>query len=246
MELRRLSSDEERRTFALRMAEARAKHGIGFTETPRSLLGQIHLAFGELYSLYECEDDPVERMMSGFAMHDLGAMPQSYPKPDLTHLPPERVLECGELWSFSKGAGLLARRACSILAGLRQIQAFLVYPISRPWDGTGTYTESGFIKPCGPVEFPYGQTLDGTKIWVQPMVIEGETLQSLIRKVFELGFETADRHHIIRFPNPLALKPSLDRPSIPLPGASTSASISTIGRPADSGGEVQVNGAAGA
>jgi hypothetical protein len=239
MELRCLTTEEERRVYAQRMDEARAKHGIGFTETPRSQLGRIHLAFAELYGLFEGPDEPLERMMSGFCMHDLASMPQSYPKPDLTHYPPERVLECGELWSFSKGAGLLARRGCSIITGLRQIRAILVYPICKPWDGTVTYTETRFTKPCGPVDFPYGQTLEGEQIWVQPMVIEGETLQSLIRKVFELGFETVDRHRVIRFPNPLALKPSLDRPSIPM---STPAAESA--RVLEAPGRSEINGAA--
>ncbi|HXW83620.1 MAG TPA: hypothetical protein VEJ86_04395 [Candidatus Binataceae bacterium] len=216
MELRRLIDSEHRRLFGQRMSEARAKHGVGFTETPRSQLGRIHLAFAELYALYENDDDPVERMMSGFAMHDLASMPQSYPKPDLTYLRADHVLECGELWSFSKGAGVLARRGCTIVAGLRQIEAILVYPISRPWDGTKSYGETHFTKPCEEMPFPYGQTLDGEAIWVQPMVLEGAPLQALTLKVFELGFETRDQHQVIRFPNPIALRPSLEHPSIPL------------------------------
>jgi hypothetical protein len=54
-------------------------------------------------------------MIGGFAMHDLAMFSQShpargaccamparlspepYPKPDLTHLPPDKVFECGEL-----------------------------------------------------------------------------------------------------------------------------------------------------
>ncbi|HEV2170879.1 MAG TPA: hypothetical protein VGR40_08020, partial [Candidatus Binatus sp.] len=158
---------------------------------------------------------------------------------DLTHIPAERVLECGELWSFSKGAGVLARRGCTIIAGLRQIQAIIVYPISKPWDGTGSYTQTGFIRPCAPCVFPYGQTLSGELIWVQPMTIEGEPLQNLIRKVFELGFETHEKHHVIRFPNPIALRPSLDRPSI---SVDPEARVPVNAR--DLGGRHQVNGSA--
>jgi len=237
MELRLLQTEAERRIFAQRMDEARAKRGIGFTETSRSVLGRVHLAFGELYGLFEEDGEPTERMMSGFVMHDLETFPQSYPKPDLTHYPAWSVIECGELWSFSKGAGLLARRGSAIIAGLRQVRAILVYPIAKPWDGTVSYTETKFVKPCPAVEFPYGQTLEGAKIWVQPMVLEGEPLQNLVRKVFELGFETLNRHSIIRFPNPLSIQPSLDRPAIPVESPAPAASP-------DSASHGEVNGAA--
>ncbi len=180
------------------------------------MLSQVHLAFAEVYALFEHAGELVERMMSGFVMHDLELLPQSYPKPDLTHYPAWSVLECGELWSFSKGAGVLARRGAAIIAGLRQARAVLVYPISRPWDGTASYGETGFVKLCEEVEFPYGETLEGEQIWAQPMVLEGAKLQKLVRKVFSLGFETHDNHRILRFDNPIALRPSLDRPSIPI------------------------------
>jgi hypothetical protein len=89
----------------------------------------------------------------------------------------------------------------------------LVYPIARPWDGTVSYTQTHFTKPCDPVAFPYGVSTSGEAIWVQPMVLEGEALQDLTRKVFALGFETRKDHSILRFENPIALKPSLDRPA---------------------------------
>ena len=71
MELRLLCGEDERRVFESRMTEARAKHGVGFKEVPRSKLGEIHLRFGELYGLFEEENQPADRMMSGFALHDL-------------------------------------------------------------------------------------------------------------------------------------------------------------------------------
>ncbi len=217
MELRRMRSEAERKIFAERMEEARARHGVGFKERQRSVLGRVHIQFGELYALYECEGEPTERMMSGFAMHDLATFPQSYPKPDLTNYPAWSVIECGELWSFSKGAGILARRGAAIIAGVRLARAILVYPICRPWDQSISYTQINFINPCGPVEFPYGVSMNGEPIWVQPMVLEGEALQDLTRKVFALGFETLNDHSIIRFENPTTLRPSLNRPTIPVP-----------------------------
>lgn len=217
MELRLMETTAERSVFAQRMDEARAKHGVGFRETRRSALGRVHLAFAELYALFEHTGEPVECAMSGFAMHDLETFPQSYPKPDLTHYPAWSVIECGELWSFSKGAGILARRGAAIIGGLKMARAMLVYPIVKPWDGTLSYTQTHFTKPCEAVEFPYGVSISGEPIWVQPMVLEGDALQDLTRKVFALGFETLKDHTVIRFENPIALKPSLERPTIPVP-----------------------------
>ena len=221
MELRRIKTEAERRIFAERMNEARVRHGVGFTERPRSVLAKVHLQFAELYALYEREGEQTERMMSGFAMHDLETFPQSYPKPDLTHYPAWSVIECGELWSFSKGAGILARRGAAIIAGVRLARAILVYPICKPWDKSESYSQTHFTKPCEPVEFPYGVSNTGEPIWVQPMVLEGDALQDLTRKVFALGFETLKDHNIIRFENPIALKPSLERPTIPVPPVSS-------------------------
>ncbi len=220
MELRLLAEEDERRVFARRMVEARAKRGIGFSETKHSLLGRVHLAFAQLYGLFEHDGDPADRMISGFSQHDLASFPQTYPKPDLTHLRARSVIECGELWSFSKGAGLLARRGAAILAGLFQAQAILVYPVIKPWDGTISYTETNFVRACDPVDWPYGQTLDGGKIWVQPMLLEGDNLHRLIHRVFEMGFETREHHTVIRFDNPLPFQPSLDRPAIAVEQAS--------------------------
>lgn len=235
MELRLMKSEVERKIFAERMIEARQKRGAGFSETPRSLLGRIHLAFGQIYGLFEENADPAECMMSGFRMHDLGAIPQSFPRPDMTHLPAHSVFECGELWSFSKGAGILARRGAMIVAGLLGARAILVYPVVHPVDTTRSYLETKFEKVGEPVWFAFGQTLDGGKLFVQPMVLEGEALETLMRKVFALGFETQKNHTIIRFENPIALKPSLDRPAFDF--ATEAAAV-----PPSSNGHGEMNG----
>lgn len=98
MELRQLTAENERRIFAKCPEEARATRKSGFRECARSQLGRAHLALGNLYALYECETDPPERMLAGFILHDLATLPQSYPKPDVSHLPSHSVLEganCG-------------------------------------------------------------------------------------------------------------------------------------------------------
>jgi hypothetical protein len=216
MELRQLTTEAERKMYACRMEEARAKLGAKFRETRRSAIGHVHLNFGLLYGLFEHPEEPCERMMSGFIMHDLAMFPQSYPKPDLTHLPPRSVLECGELWSFAKGAGLLARRGAAILAGLHMAQAILVYPVISPWDNSRSYEQTGFARVAEPVAWPFCELLDGNPIFVQAMVLEATALQKLIHRSFQMGFETREGNRKIRFDNPFDVQPTLDRSNIPL------------------------------
>ena len=214
MELRQLTTSTERRIFGERMEEARAKRGARFRETRRSNVGKIHLEYGLLYGLFEHDDDPPEQMMSGFLMHDLASFPQSYPRPDLSHLPARSVIEGGELWSFAKGAGLLAQRGSIILAGLMQVRAFLVYPTLKPSDQTTPYARGYFETAGDPFVWPYCETVDGGEIWVQPMVLEGERLAKLLHIVFAAGFATSDSMRRIQFDNPFQVEPTLSRSAI--------------------------------
>src|ERR1700751_2231113 len=132
MELRCLSTAEERRLFARNLVETRLAKGAGFCETGRSHVGEVHLAFGQLYGLFEDASSDLDEMLSGFVVHDLASFPQSYPKPDLTHLPPESVLECGELWAKVAGSARITRQAAWILAGELKAQAVLLYPLFGP------------------------------------------------------------------------------------------------------------------
>jgi hypothetical protein len=198
------------------MEEARAKRGAGFRERRRSSLAKIHLEYGLLYGLFEHDDDPPEQMMSGFVMHDVASYPQSYTRPDLSHLPARSVFEGGELWSFAKGAGLLAQHGALIVAGLMQVQALLVYPIVKPSDQSGPYARSNFVKAGDPIAWPYGETTDGGDVWVQPMVLEGEALANVVEAVFGRGFTTSDSMRRIRFDNPFPIQPTLSRPAIPI------------------------------
>ena len=216
MELRQLTTASERRIFGERMEEARAKRGARFRETRRSNVGKIHLEYGLLYGLFEHDDDLPEQMMSGLVMHDLASFPQSYPRPDLSHLPARSVIEGGELWSFARGAGLLAQRGAIILAGLMQVQALLVYPTFKPSDQTVSYARSNFAKAGEPIVWPYCETIDSGEILVQPMVLEGEALAKLVNDVFAIGFATSDSMRRIRFDNPFPIEPTLSRPAIPI------------------------------
>ena len=53
MELRLLKTELERRAFARRLGEVRAMRGAGFSETQRSVIGEVHVAFGKLYGLFD-------------------------------------------------------------------------------------------------------------------------------------------------------------------------------------------------
>jgi hypothetical protein len=200
MELRMLTTEADRNRFAQLLREVRAMRGAGFAETPRSLTGEVHLKFGNLYGLFDEHNSP-STMLGGFAMHDLGMFSQSFPRPDLTHLPPERVFECGELWASVAGAAPILRHAGFILAGHLQAEALLLYPIYKPWNLSSAYNR-GFQRTGDPVEWPYARTLAGGKILVQPMVSEGQALAHLVGEARTYPSEVLDNGHRLRFSTP--------------------------------------------
>jgi hypothetical protein len=203
MELRQLKTESERRAFARRLSEVRAMRGAGFGETRRSVIGEVHVAFGKLYGLYDERGSTPDEMIGGFAMHDLAMFSQSYPKPDLTHLPPEKVFECGELWAVAAGAGRLLRHAGAIIAGALEARAMLVYPIFKPWNLSGNY--KNFERAGDPIEWPYARTLDGGKIYVQAMVSEGEALAAGIAEAERYDYELLEGEMGLRFEAPFAI-----------------------------------------
>ncbi len=212
MELRQLTSEAERELFAHHLESARRTRGAGFVETKRSRVGEAHLRYSQLYALYDEHSETPDEMLGGCTVHDLGSFPQSFPKPDLSHLPPWSVLEFGELWSRAKGAGRLSQRGALILSGLLQAEALVVYPICKPWDLTRGY--KGVFEPAAePVPWPYARTLDGSAVWVQPMVLAGPQLHRFVRQAWLLGFATMDQHRRIRFDNPFDISPRLTTPS---------------------------------
>jgi hypothetical protein len=199
MELRLLTTEKDRNIFADRVEQVRARHGGGFKERSRSRLAEIHLRYGNLYALFENDDDPADRMIAGLMMHDLEMFPQTCPRPDLSHLPPRQVLEIGELWSRAVGAGTLARAGAAIMAGLLDARALLAYLGVKPFDGTPFYRGVGFVNAGEAVEYPYLETLTGEPIVAQPMIMEGEALNKLTRTFSRLITETRDDNRIVRF-----------------------------------------------
>lgn len=203
MELRLLSAEADKRAFAQSLAQARMTRGAGFSETKRSLVGEAHLAFGRLYALFDEQGPNPNEMLAGFSIHDLATFPQSYPKPDLTYLLPESVIECGELWAVAAGGARLARHAGWILAGILEAKALLVYPILKPWNLS--YMYKGFQRVGDPIEWPYARTLDDGKIFVQAMVLEGEALSRTITEACAFGYEAVEGERRIRFTSPFPI-----------------------------------------
>jgi hypothetical protein len=203
MELRLLTTDAERRNFTRRLVEARETHGAGFKETEQSLVGEVHLTFGRLYGLFDDTCSTPDEMLAGFIMHNLATFGQSYPKPDLSHLPPKEVFEIGELWAVVAGAARAVRHGCAILTGLLKAKAVLVYPIFKPWNLTSAYKE--FTAVGDPIQWPYAETLDGGKILVQAMLLEGAALTQRVHEASSPGFYSRDHDQRIFFENPFPM-----------------------------------------
>lgn len=202
MELRQLSTDRERQIFASCLEKARATRGLGFREKAHSQVGKAHLMFGNLYALFEDSGEPAERMVAGFILHDLATLPQSHPKPDVSHLPPRLVIEGGELWSLSHGAGRVARAVGAAVAGILQARAILLYSVYSPMDLTPGYKSLGFVEACEPVLWPYVETLDGGDVWIQPLILQDHGLEEYIRAGFDYLFKTSTHTHAFRFDRP--------------------------------------------
>lgn len=149
-------------------------------------------------------------------MHDLEMFAQSARQPGLSHLPPRSVLECSDHWSLSRGAGMQAWCGLAIPVRRMQARAILTYLAVRPFDATAFYVASGFVNAGEPVECPYVEMLDGTKILVQPMILEGQPLRRLAAVLSRLFVESHDDARIMWFRDTVGLGPASDGPLFPL------------------------------
>ena len=208
MEIRLLTSKLERTIFAKRVTEARAMHGGVFREVCRPQVNnKARLASSSLYGLFEKAEDPPDRMIAGMAMHDLETFPQSCRTPKLDHLPPRSVVECGDHWSLSDGAGVRVWYGAALQVARLQARAVLVYLAVGSSKHFGFYAAMGFVGAGGPVEYPFVETLDGHRPQVQPMILEGTSLQKLVIGVSRLNVEVLSNHRIVRFDTSLRLRP---------------------------------------
>ncbi len=222
MEMRLLCSRGERNVFAQRLADARAGHGASFRDVGCSQTkNMLRLAAADIYGLFETASDQVERMTAGVALHDLAVYPQSCRLPDLSRYAPHSVLECSDHWSLSRGAGMHAWRGIAVQVVRRNPNAVLVYLAVGRSDHGGFYTAMGFVNAGAPGEYPYLEGPDQGRLWVQPMVLEGDALARLTANVHRLKIETPDNYLTIRFDNSDRLRPAANR--YPLRAADTSA-----------------------
>jgi hypothetical protein len=209
MELRLLQTEAERNTYRAGMLEARAARGGKFRETARSRVSEIQLTFAQLYGVFD-EADP-NRLLGGFSIHCLNEFSQSFPIPNLSHLPPSGVYEAGQLWALSHDAALAMRKGSMILLGLLQAQALLIYPIIIPRDISQFYKV--FKRVGAPFELPFAETLTGDKVYMQAMLLEGEDLRRQVERASRDGFETRRGHALLKFSASLAgAGQVLDRP----------------------------------
>ncbi len=209
MEFRRLTTDSERCIFTARLAQARARHATGFEDTPATIAyNRARLAAADVYALFEHFDDQPERMVAGVSLHDLEMFPQSCPRPDLSHLPRESVLECSDHWSLSLGAGIHAWRGIAVQVVHRAPQAVLIYLAVRGADHGGYYSAMGFVHAGDPVEYPHLQRSDRAQLFVQPMILDGAALARLTASVRALRFEALHDFEIVRFDKSDRLRPT--------------------------------------
>ena len=195
MELRLLATDAERNTYRAGMMEARASKGGKFRETERSRVSEIQLTFARLYGVFD-ERDP-NRLLGGFSIHCLNEFSQSFPIPNLNHLPPSGVYEAGQLWALSHEAALALRKGSMILLGLLQAQALLIYPLIIPRDISQFYKVFKRVGP--PFELPFAETVTGDKVYMQAMLLEGDELRRQVELASRDGFETRRSHTLVRF-----------------------------------------------
>jgi hypothetical protein len=208
MEMRLLTNKGEREIFALRLAQARAKNGASFRDAGRTRVhNRVRLESSNLYALFEGQGDPAPMMVAGAAIHDLEAYPQSCHQPDLSHLPPQSVLECSDHWSLSRGAGIHSWRGIAVQLLHRNPSAVLVYLAAGSSDHCGFYSAMGFVKAGEMVEHPYLEGPDDGKLWVQPMVLAGDALARMAATVQMQPIDAQDDYRIIRFGNTDRLRP---------------------------------------
>ena len=146
MEMRVLKSKEEREIFSQRVTEARAQFASEYRGICRGPIdNDARLRAATIRALFERDGAPADAMMAGMAIHDLEAFPQSCPVPDLSHLPPESVFECGDHWSLARGAGMHMWCAAAIYLARMKPSAVVVYLAVNPPARMGFYTTMGFV-----------------------------------------------------------------------------------------------------
>jgi len=212
MELRLLTTHLEQESFARRVLEIRARHGGHYREVRNEVIdNRKRLASSSLFGLFERDGDPPDRMIAGMALHSLESFPQSCEEPDLTHLPPGSVFECGDHWSLGKGAGMRVWCGAAIHLARLKPRAILAYLAVGHADHMGFYTAMGFAPVGNLVEYPYVERLQGGNPLLQPMLLDGAALQKLVIAASRLSIDPPDNSATIRLRGSLRLRPFADQ-----------------------------------
>ncbi len=215
MQLRLLTTHIERSVFLTRLDHARAEHGGTFRENSQSqIINRRRLECSRLYGLFQNESAPADEMLAGVAMHDLRSFPQSCDKPDLSHLPPETVVECSDHWSLSSGAGMIAWVGLAVPMRLLGIQAVLAYLAAgdTACAHAGFYELMGFV-PAGPlVPHPFVENAEGEKLLVQPVMLQGEAFNHAMNALSQTCVQYSDDARIFELKN--FARPPMRRPSV--------------------------------
>jgi hypothetical protein len=204
VEFRQLLTQPERNVFIQRLEAARAAGGRVFRENSQfQSANRRRLDCSRLYGLFENDAAPAETMVAGIAMHDLQSFPQSCSEPDLSHLPPNTVVECSDHWSLAAGAGMLAWVGLAVPMRLLGIQAVLAYLAA----GDGACAHAGFyqlmgFEPAGPViPHPYVEDERGEKLEVQPVLAQGKVFDNGMQLLSQACLEYSDDARVFHLKN---------------------------------------------
>jgi hypothetical protein len=204
MEFRQLSTDRERGVFVTRLEQARALRGAGFRQNSQcQASNRQRVECSRLYGLFEQEAAPAERMVAGIAMHDLRSFPQSCHAPDLSHLPPQTVVECSDHWSLTHGAGMLAWAGLAVpmrLQGISSVLAYLAAGEGRS-EHAGFYALMGFVAAGPVVEHPFVENVQGEKLPVQPVLLSGAAFDQAMASLSQACLEYSDDARIFHLTN---------------------------------------------
>jgi hypothetical protein len=227
MEFRQLMTAAERNIFSTRVEQARAAHGADFraSEALRAA-NQSRLEASRLYGLFEHPTAPAEEMIAGIAMHDLEAFPQSCSEPDLSNYVPRTVVECSDHWSLSSGAGMLAWAGLAMPMRLFGVKAVLAYLATgeKENEHAGFYSSMGFVETGSVVEHPFVQIADGSHRRVQPVLLYGAALETVIDAFARacIGFSDDARvFHLRSFVRPLVRRAACGRSRFVRPAVSS-------------------------
>jgi hypothetical protein len=197
----------EGREFAERLVRARAGKGLGFSETPQSVLGEIHLNYGEVCGLYNEDGPEPDEMLAGFVIHasDFSAkLPSAGPHPFARRgrLRMRRAVGFGP-WSRAPRA---ARRIHP--GGLAKSESHPGVPFVQAARSQRVLQNFRARRAANPVAL--FETLDGDEVWVQAMVLEGLALEMTVNIATAVSLESFDGR-TLKFRNPFPMVPRIRR-----------------------------------